>query len=107
MAEIPSNLASSAAQSGVQSQEVARARDASRANTSAAVDRQVRSVEEAGTTVDTEDADNQVFTDAEGSGGQGRSFEEGTSAEGGQGEEASDSGITKDDEGQLHLDLEA
>ncbi len=107
MAEIPSNLASSAAQSGVQSREVARARDASRANTSAAVDRQVRSVEEAGTTVDTEDADSQVFSDAEGSGSQGRSFEEGTAAEGGQGEGASDNGITRDDEGHLHLDLEA
>ncbi len=107
MAEIPSNLASSAAQSGVQSREVARGGDAARANTSAAVDRQVRSVEEAGATVDTEDADSQVFTDAEGSGGQGRSFEEGTAGEGGQGKGASDGGITKDDEGRLHLDLEA
>ena len=106
MAEIPSNIASSAAQSGVQSQEVARGRDAARTNTSNAANRQIQAAEEAGSTVDTEDADNRVFTDAEGSGSEGRPFEEGAAQREG-GEKGPDDGITTDENGQLHLDLEA
>ena len=107
MAEIPSNLASSAAQSGVQSREIARGREATRANTSAAADRQVKAVDEAGSTVDTEDADNRVFADSEGGGSQGRSFEEGKSAQSEESKDACNNGITTDDQGRLHLDLEA
>ncbi len=107
MAEVPSEIASSAAQSGVQSREVAKGRAAARANISSAASRETKAVEEAGSTVDTEDEDNRIFTDAEGGGSQGRTFEEGAAAEQGQGEAVSDNGITQDEDGQLHLDLEA
>ncbi len=107
MAEIPSDIASSAAQSGVQSREVAKGRAAARANTSSAANRQTKAVEEAGSTVDTEDEDNRIFADAEGGGSQGRTFEEGAAAEQEQGDAVSDDGITQDEDGQLHLDLEA
>lgn len=107
MAEIPSNIASSAAQSGVQAQEVAKDRASARANSASAVNRQIKAAEEAGSTVETEDDDNRVFADSEGGGSEGRAFEEGAAAEDEQGEEASDTGITTDEDGQLHLDLEA
>ncbi|MFQ5591471.1 MAG: hypothetical protein ACE5HE_09940 [Phycisphaerae bacterium] len=106
MAEMPSNIAPSAAQSGVQSQEIAKGRDAARANASNAATRQVKAAEEAGSSVDTDDADNRVFTDAEGSGSEGRAFEERT-AEREQTDKPADNGITRGDDGRLHLDLEA
>ena len=107
MAEIPSHIPASAAQSGVQSQEVAKGRDAQRANTANAANRQTQAIEEAGSTVDTEDADNRVFTDAEGSGSEGRPFdEEATAEQQPKGQEA-DGGITRDENGRIHLDLEA
>ncbi len=107
MAEIPSDIASSAAQTSSQAREVAKVRDARRAGQANAADRHIKAVDEAGSTVDTEDADTQVFADAEGSGSQGRPFDEGqTPEQEPTGDNASD-GITRDDDGQLHLDLEA
>ena len=59
-----------------------------------------------GITVVAEDADTAIFADAEGTGSQGRSFEE-PGAEERQAPETSDNGISKDEDGQLHLDIEA
>ena len=68
MAEIPSDIASSAAQAGFQAREVAKDRDARSAGQSNAVDRQVKAVGEAGTTVETTDGDTRISSDAEGTG---------------------------------------
>ena len=106
MAEIPSDIASSAAQAGYKGTEVAKVRDARRAGQAQTADRQIKAVDEAGSTVDTEDADTRVFADAEGSGSQGRPFDEGAAGK----EETAETdtrGITRDVDGQLHLDLEA
>ena len=107
MAEIPSDVASSAAQAGYQAREVGQARGARHAASTNAVDRQVKAVDEADTTVDTDDPDARVFTDAEGSGSMGRPFEEETTSESEERSGDSSKGITKDKDGQLHLDLEA
>ncbi len=107
MAEIPSHISSSAAQAGFQSREVGRERDAGRAGQANATQRQIKSVEEASDTVDTTDFDTRVTTDSEGSGSQGRSFEEDNPMEDSSTDQASVPGVTKDEDGQLHLDLEA
>ena len=107
MAEIPSDIPASAAQAGYQAREVGRGRDARSAAITNAADRRARAVDEAGNTVDTEDSDNQVFADAESSGGQGRPFEEGNPTDADDAIEESKIGITKDDDGRLHIDLEA
>ena len=107
MAEIPSDIASSAAQAGYRAREVGQARGARSAAQANAVDRRVKAVDEADTTVDTDDADARVFADAEGSGSMGRPFEEEGAAESEETPEQSSEGITRDDDGQVHLDLEA
>lgn len=107
MAEIPSEIASSAAQTGYQAREVGRERAAGTAGQGNAAQRQTKAVDEAGSSVDTDDADTQVFTDAEGSGSLGRPFEEEeTSAENEEAAGQDRRGLRKDQDGQVHLDLE-
>lgn len=106
MSEIPSDIASSAAQAALQAREVARERAGSAAGQGNAAQRQVKAVDEAGSTVETEDADNQVFTDAEGSGSQGKPFEDDRPAEEAEATESED-GVIRGEDGRLHLDLEA
>lgn len=107
MAEIPSDIPASAAQAGYQAREVGRARDAQSAASANASNKRARAVDEAGNTVDTEDNDNQVFADAEGSGGPGRPFEEADPNDAPDAAEESKTGVIEDDEGKLHIDLEA
>ena len=107
MAEIPSDIASSAAQSGYQSREVAKERGAARAGQAHTVNRQVRAADEAGSSVDTTDADARVFADTEGQGSLGRQTEAETNVEGEDTATTETDGIIRDDDGQLHLDLEA
>ena len=107
MADIPSDIASSAAQAGYQARDAGQARAARQAAQANAADRQVKAIDETDTTVDTDDADARVFADAEGSGGMGRPFEEEAAAEPEETAEGSDEGISKDEDGQVHLDLEA
>lgn len=76
MSGIPSDIAGSALQAGYQAREAARTRDGQRAGEAAGASRQVRAVDESTSTVDTSDEGTQVFTDAEGTGGQGRQLEE-------------------------------
>ena len=107
MAEIPSDIAGSAAQSGIQAREVARNREVQRAGQANAAERQVRALDDADATVETEDNDAQVFTDAEGAGSQGRAFDEPAKQPPEQEPESDRKGITTDEQGRLHLDLEA
>ena len=107
MAEIPSDIASSAAQAGYQARDVGKERAAGAAGQSNAARRQIKAVDEAGSTVDTEDADTQVFTDAEGSGSLGRPFEEEAAGEGEEAAGQDETGISQGEDGQVHLDLEA
>ena len=108
MTQIPSDVPASAAQAGFQAHEVSKEREARRAGQSHAANRQVKTIDEAGTTVDTEDADVAIFGDAEGTGSQGREPEEEEAHQEAEHDTGrSDQGITKDTDGQLHVDLEA
>ena len=107
MAEIPSDISSSAAQAGYQGRETGKAIGARRAGAANAADRFVKAVDDADTTVETTDNDTQVFADAEGTGSSGRELgeEQQEQLPDDTGEE--DSGIIHGEDGQVHLDLEA
>lgn len=108
MADIPP-IHASAAQAGFQAREAGKVRDARRNDQTQAASQQIKSVTDATGMVDTMDADNQVFVDSEGAGSQGRAFDESDL----EGESAPTEppagppGITKDEGGTLHIDLNA
>jgi len=104
MTQIPSDLSASAAQAPIQARQVQIEREAVQAGDAAAANRQVKTVDDAGTTVETLDADSRVFTDAEGSGSQGRNFSE-PEGDTPQAAAPSDDGITTDENGVTHLDI--
>ena len=106
MAEIPSDIASSAAGSGLKARDVGKANDAERAGQANSAQRQVRNVGEVEVTVETTDDNSRVFADAEGSGSEGRSEEE-TASQDEPDTSQAPRGITTDDDGTQHLDLEA
>ncbi len=109
MSQIPSDIAGSALQAGFQSRQVAKARDGERAGQAQASNNAARAADEAGSTVETTDNDAQVYSDAEGAGSQGRSYDEelldedeaNADARGEAGE------VNTNGDGQPHLDLEA
>ena len=108
MSEIPPELPSSAAQAGFQAREVAKEREARRAGQANAASRQVKTVDEAGGTVETNDEDVAVFADAEGGGGEGRESEQAKAEQTTEdADDAADRGIVRDDDGHPHLDIEA
>ena len=107
MAEIPSDIATSAAQAPFQARETVKEREIRRAGQAHAANRQVRTVDEAGTTVETTDADAQIFTDAEGQGSQGRQLDDESNLPPQEPTPDHRKGVTTDNDGQLHLDLEA
>lgn len=108
MSEIPADIASSAAQAGYQAHEVDRVRGGNAAGQANAAKRVARAVNETDTTVDTDDADAQVYGDAEGTGSKGKPFEDDAPAAGDQEDgDASDSVITEGEDGRPHLDLQA
>ncbi len=105
MAEIPSEIASSAAQVGYKAREVGTGRAANTAAAANSAERQVKAIDASDTTVETDDADVQIFNDAEGAGSQGRAPDAETESDP---EVVEDSkGVTEGDDGRLHLDLEA
>lgn len=106
MAEIPSDLASSAAQAGFQAREVGRARAARAAGQAQAAVRQAKSADELEVTVEISDDNTKVSPDAEGSGSQGRSDEEATPDQGPPDADIPVPGLTTDEDGQQHLDLQ-
>ncbi len=105
MAEIPSHLASSVAGSPLQSREVAKEQEARRSGAADAAQRQIKQVGELDNTVEAGDADTAVFSDAEGAGSQGRSEEE--SQESPDTQPDTPGGVTTDEDGHVHLDIEA
>jgi len=105
MSSIPSNIVSSVAGAPMQSREAARERESASAGQADAASRQTKAITDAGDVVETTDSDAQVFADSEGTGSQGRHSEgEQTPA---QDEPVARRGITRGDDGQIHLDLEA
>jgi len=107
MADSPSPIASSAAGAPLQARDVIEAGEARRAGQHNAVRRQGQTVTEAEATVETTDADARVFSDSEGTGSQGREFGDQDSPPNEPTEKKNPPGISTDEDGQLHLDLEA
>lgn len=107
MSQIPSDIPASAAQAGFQAQEVAKERDGRRSGQAHAANRQVRTTDEAGTVVDTDDADVAAFADAEGGGSEGREVPAETEEQAPEGAASPDEGVTRDADGRFHVDLEA
>jgi hypothetical protein len=106
MSSIPSDIVSSVAGAPLTSREVARDREAAGAAQAHAASRQTKAVTDAGDIVETTDADAQVFTDSEGTGSQGRHSESDTPQPEAE-KTGSPRGIIRDQEGRVHLDLEA
>ncbi len=109
MSEIPSHIATSGVQAGYQAREASRSRDAAGTGQATAAERQVKSLNEQDTTVETSDTDTAVFTDSEGAGSQGRNFDGGDAEETtppSDGESVR-KGLTRGEDGQVHVDLEA
>ncbi len=107
MSQIPSDIATSAAQSPLAARDVAAEREARRAGDASAASNTARTVTEAGSTVETTDADVAVFSDAEGAGGQGRAFQEEQQGEDTPPPTSSEQpGITRGPDGQLHVDIQ-
>jgi len=107
VAEIPSDIATSAGQAGFKAQDVGKTNDAERTGQADAAKRQIRIVDEVEVTVETTDDNTKVFADAEGSGSEGRSEEEETSSDEEPGAPEPHRGITTDQDGTQHVDLEA
>ncbi len=109
MSEIPSNIAASGAQAGYQQAEATKARDAEKSGRAEAAKRGVKSIDDAGATIETGDEDVAVFADAEGAGGQGRATEEESNEDRSEEESETNSGggIRTGNDGKTHLDIQA
>ena len=105
MSTIPPDIVGPLAQSGVQQQHASRGLEHERAQQAGAMERGSRISDQAADTIGEADGDTRVHTDAEGTGSQGRahSDEQGEPTE----EPADGGGVRCDDDGQIHLDLEA
>lgn len=107
MTQIPSNLGASGAQAGFQAREIAKEHDARRVAQSDISKRQAKTVGETESTVETSDQDVAVFSDSEGGGSQGRDNLGEELEESVADEDVFEDGIVRDENGDLHLDLEA
>jgi hypothetical protein len=107
MADIPPNVANSAAQAGYVQSEASRTRNAARAGQAQAARDNVKAVDEAGDTISTDEEDTQVYTDSEGTGGKGREHEEEHPESSIDEDQAIEDGIRRDEDGKPHLDIQA
>lgn len=107
MSEIPSQIASSVAPTSYQAREVTKEREARSAVQAEGDKNQVKAIDEASETVDTEESDVAVFSDAEGAGSEGRSDEEEAGKQDGDGEGAEEGDASDDDENRPRLDIRA
>ncbi len=74
MSAVPPNFAASALQSHTTQRQLSAIRDVERNQRSSADRQQARAVDQADSTVETTDDATQIYSDAEGSGSQGRAF---------------------------------
>lgn len=107
MTQIPSNLAISGAAAPQTARDMSKERETQRAAEASTASRQARSLDQAIDTVETGDADSRVFTDAEGAGSQGRAFEGAPPEQPDPDAATAPDGVTRDDDGTLHVDIEA
>ncbi len=102
MSTLPTNIVGTVLQSTLVQRQVSASRDTERASSAVDLRQQATIIDEKGSTVETTDGDTQVYSDAEGTGSQGRPFS---------GQEQPDQPADQDsppegDEG-THIDIEA
>ncbi len=107
MSTIPPNIVGPIIQSGAAQKQAARTLEGEREQQSNAVAAGNKMSEKVAETVGETDNDTRVHADAEGSGGQGRSAGEEQAESKNDDNADADAGIRRDDDGQLHVDLEA
>jgi len=107
MADIPP-IAASSVQAGYTQAEAGKVKDAAEAANAHAAGRNMRAINDAGAIIETSEQDTAIFADAEGSGGKGRQEQE-ESNDDFEHHEQKDSGdgISTDDKGIAHVDIEA
>ncbi len=105
MSSVPPDIVGSSAQAGYQQADAAKIRDSERAAQSNATARQAKAVDEAGSAISANDGDVEVYADADGGGGQGRANEEEDNTQ--DDKDDTQEGIRRDDDGEIHLDLQA
>lgn len=103
MSSVPPNIAGSVLQSNMAQRQVGRVRSNEDIQRNGATRQQTNAIDANDTTVGTDDEDTQVHTDAEGTGSQGRNFNNPEETEE---QENTDSQSPSGDEGQ-HIDLQA
>ena len=107
MSGIPSDIAGSALQAGMQARNVNRTRDAERTGQAHAADRTApRRWMRPAARLRPLTTTPQIYADAEGTGSQGRAYED-ELLENADDEQQLDEGITRSDDGRIHLDIEA
>jgi hypothetical protein len=107
MSGIPSDIAGSSLQAGFQARDVSRVRDGEKTGQAHSSDKTAKAIDEASSTVETEDNDTAIYADAEGTGSMGRSFEEELLEEEAAEQEDDEQGRSEPDDGQPHLDIQA
>ena len=107
MSSIPPNVVGPILQAGTTQKQASRALENEREQQSNAVLAGSKMREQAAETVGEADNDARVHTDAEGAGSQGRHSGEEQADDKPDEDQAPGHGIHRDDEGQLHVDLEA
>ncbi len=101
MSTLPTDIVGSVLQSHLVQRQTAAVRDTERTTSAVDLRQQANLIDEKGSTVETTDGDTQVYTDAEGSGSQGRPFSEEPSDQ-----PADRENRPEGDEG-THIDIEA
>ena len=107
MSSIPPNVVGPIVQSNATQQQAAKALERERLQQSNAVDAGNKLSEKAADTVDETGSDTRVDADSEGAGSQGRFTGDEQSEKKQEEDQPTDSGIRRDGDGQLHVDLEA
>jgi hypothetical protein len=108
MSAIPPNLAGAILQAGVQQQNVARVQDSEREQQENAALKGAQRSEHASEAIGDQDDETQVNSDSEGAGSQGRAFQSSDDDPATTDDSATSAGgISRDEDGQLHIDLEA
>ena len=102
MSTLPTNIVGTVLQSTLVQRQVSTVRDKEKASSAVDLRQQATIIDEKGSTVETTDGDTQVYTDAEGTGSQGRPFSEQEQPD----QPTDEKSPPEGDEG-THLDIEA
>jgi len=107
MSSVPPNIVGPIMQAVVQQQQASQADDANQARRSAQSRQMAQRSEQAQNAVEDTDDDTTVHSEAGQGGGQGRAFSETPEEAGDESDGKSSDQVTRDDDGQVHIDVQA